>query len=79
MRSVDAKQQGHPMSDLIAQLEALLRGYSACGEGHDDGGQLVQQFRKDLRLLVAEYGPNAVDVALDELPDGAGARRASHH
>jgi hypothetical protein len=66
------------MSDLIARLEALLRGYSACREGQGDGGQWVQQFRRDLRLLVAEYGPNAVDAALDELPDGAGAR-ASHH
>jgi hypothetical protein len=36
---------------------------------------MAQQFRRDLRLLVAEYGPSAVDAALDELPEwsrGAG-------
>ena len=66
------------MNDLIARLEALLWGYAACREGQDDDGQLMQRFRRDLRLLVAEYGPNAVDAALDELPDGAGARASQH-
>ena len=66
------------MNDLIARLEALLHGYSARREGRDDDGQLVQRFRRDLRLLVAEYGPNAVDAALDELPDGVGARASQH-
>jgi hypothetical protein len=83
MRSVDphflgTPFSGHPMSELIARLEALLRDCSACDEGRHDGGQMAQQFRRDLRLLVAEYGPSAVDAALDELPDGAGAP-ASHH
>jgi hypothetical protein len=58
------------MADLLSRLEALLRGYAAASdEARDDGGRLVGQVRRDLRLLVAEFGPIAVDAALDAIPD----------
>ena len=59
-----------PMDDLSARLEALLRLYSAaCDQSQGDGVGLAEQFRKDLQLLVTEYGPKAVDEALDKIPD----------
>ena len=62
------------MGDLISRLESLLRGYAeACDESQDDGGQLVKQFRRDLRLLVAQYGANAVEAGLDNMPDEDGS------
>jgi hypothetical protein len=58
------------MDDLTARLEALLRLYAAAGaEGHLDGAGLAEQFRRDLQLLVTEYGHKAVDEALDKIPD----------
>jgi hypothetical protein len=67
------------MDGLIARIESLLRGCAAaCDEGQGDGGRLVEQFRRDLRLLVAEYGPSAVDRALDEFSDKAGLRVSLH-
>jgi hypothetical protein len=58
------------MDDLTARLEALLRLYSAArDQGQGDGVRLAEQFRKDLQLLVNEYGPKAVDEALDKIPD----------
>jgi hypothetical protein len=57
-----------PMSDLTARLEALLRLYAAaCDQG--EGGRLAERFRKDLQLLISEYGHQAADAALDEMPD----------
>ena len=55
------------MEDLTARLEALLRRYAAAiDQGQGDGTELADQFRKDLRSLVAEYGQPAIDAALDE-------------
>jgi len=60
------------MDELTARLESLLRFYAGAGPyDQDDGAQLAQQFSKALQLLVAEFGPNAVDAALDQMPDGA--------
>ena len=60
------------MSDLTARLEALLRLFAeASAKDQLDRTRLAEKFRKDLAALVAEYGPNAVDAALDELPDAA--------
>jgi hypothetical protein len=59
-----------PMSDLAARLESLLRLYAAASDqGIDD--RLAERFRKDLALLVAEYGSKTVDAALDAMPDEA--------
>jgi hypothetical protein len=61
------------MDHLTARLESLLRLYApAFDQAKGDGAQLAEQFRKDLRLTVAEYGPQAVNAALDEMPDGTG-------
>jgi hypothetical protein len=60
------------MSDLTASLEALLRLFAeADSKDWLDRTRLAEKFRDDLALLVAEYGPSAVDEALDELPDAA--------
>jgi len=58
------------MSRLTARLEALLRLYAVADDRIDDA-RLAEQFRKDLALLVAEYGPKTVDAALDGMPDEA--------
>jgi hypothetical protein len=55
------------MDDLPTRLEALFRRYAAAlDQGQGEGAQLADQFRKDLRVLVTEYGQPAVDAALDE-------------
>jgi hypothetical protein len=59
------------MSDLAARLEALLRIYAAACQGQLDDAKSGEAFRKDLQLLIADYGYDAVDAALDELPDQA--------
>jgi hypothetical protein len=60
------------MNDLTVRLEALLRLYASTYDGGNiDTAGLAEQFRKDLRLLVAEYGSDAVDAALDEVPNVA--------
>jgi hypothetical protein len=57
--------------DLTARLECLLRVYAtACDQAKGDADQLAEQFRKDLRLLIVEFGAKAVDAALDGMPDG---------
>jgi hypothetical protein len=67
------------MSDLTARLEALLRLYAAaCDRGELDGARLARRFRQDLHSLVSEYGPKAVDAALDELPDLASPSASLH-
>ena len=57
---------GAPMDELPARLEAILRRYATSYDQPDDR----EQFRKGLELLVAEYGPQAVTAALDEVPTG---------
>ena len=59
------------MSVLPARLEALLRIYAAACLGQLDDAKSAEQFRKGLILLIADYGYEAVDAALDELPDQA--------
>ena len=60
------------MEDLAARLDSLLRLFAeADAKGPLDRARLVKRFRDDLQLLVAEYGPDAVDAALDKLPDEA--------
>jgi hypothetical protein len=62
------------MDELIARLESLLGRYAATlDQDEADRGQPWEQFRRELRLLIAEYGPAAVDAALNAMPDGAGA------
>jgi hypothetical protein len=59
------------MSDLPARLKALLRIYVAACRGQLDEAKSAKQYRKELKLLIADYGYEAVDAALDELPDQA--------
>jgi hypothetical protein len=67
------------MDALIARLESLLGRYAAaCEQDKGEGGKPWEQFRKELQLLIAEYGPEAIDAALDKMPDGAGASVALH-
>jgi hypothetical protein len=66
------------MDALTARLESLLSRYAAVlDQDKGDRGEAWEQFRNELKLLIAEYGPRAVDAALDKMPVGAGA--TSHH
>lgn len=65
------------MDDLTARLEALLRLYAAAFDERQDD-QLGKRFRKDLQMLVAEYGPQAVNAALDALPNAASPSGSLH-
>jgi hypothetical protein len=61
------------MDELIARLEFLLGRYAATLEQDEgDGGKPWEEFRREMRLLIAEYGPEAIDAALNKMPDGAG-------
>jgi hypothetical protein len=54
-------------SDLAARLEAVFRRYAdALDQPRATEPSPLQQFRKELNLLVAEYGQAAIDAALDE-------------
>jgi hypothetical protein len=57
------------MDELGAKLEALLRHYGAAFDEESETGPLGNQFRTDLRMLIAEYGVAAVEAALDDIPD----------
>jgi hypothetical protein len=56
---------GAAMGELTARLEGILRRYATTYKDP----QLRRQFRADLELLIGEYGYEAVDSALDEVPD----------
>jgi hypothetical protein len=50
------------MDELTARLEWLLSRYwTALDQDKGDPGRAWEQFRKELQLLIAEYGPTAVD------------------
>jgi hypothetical protein len=68
------------MDELTARLESLFCRYAAAldRQNNDDGGKLWEQFRKELQLLIAKYGPLAVDAAIDKIPDEAGAAISVH-
>jgi membrane carboxypeptidase/penicillin-binding protein PbpC len=67
------------MDDLTARLDSLFGHYAAfLDQRRGDGVQLADQFRKDLHMLVAEYGQPAIDAALDELPDAASPSVSLH-
>ena len=54
------------MDDLTARLDVILRRHAATYDQPDDHARL----RKELELLIAEYGYEAVTAALDEVPTG---------
>jgi hypothetical protein len=54
---------------LAEQLNSLLRRYADGGQ--DENDQTWEGFFNDLRSLIAEYGPKAVNEALDMIPDGS--------
>jgi hypothetical protein len=57
------------MDELTARLGSLLCRYAgALGQAKGDVGAAWEQFQKELRLLIAEFGPKAVDAALDRIP-----------
>jgi hypothetical protein len=68
------------MSDLTARLKALLRNLRvfAASSDHSQDAHMSEQFRKDLALLIAEYGHDAVSAALDEMPDWEGPSMLLH-
>jgi hypothetical protein len=67
------------MSYLAGRLGHLLRNYaSQCEQGDGDTGELWEEFREGLQMLISQYGAQAVDAALDELPDGASPSVSLH-
>ena len=67
------------MNDLTARLEALLRRIhsTALNQAEWDTAS-AEQFRGDLHSLVSEYGPAAVNAALDKIPDAASPSDSMH-
>ena len=69
------------MDELTARLEALFRRYAVAYDrraGVAVLGRFGPQFRKDMDLVIAEYGQAAVDVALDAMPNEAWPSIALH-
>jgi hypothetical protein len=68
------------MDDLTARLEALLGSLRSIAETSDktQRASIAERFRAKLALLIAEYGDDAVSVALDAIPD-AGSPDISIH
>jgi hypothetical protein len=67
------------MDNLTARLKSLLSRYAAALEHRrGEGIQLADQFRKDLRMLVAEFGQPAIDVALGDLPNASSPSISIH-
>jgi hypothetical protein len=56
-----------------------LRIYAAACRGQLDDARSGEEFRKGLQLLIADCGYEAVDAALDELPDTAASPATSLH
>ena len=57
------------MDELTTRLEALFRRYGKPRAGltaPDD--ETLDQFRAEVRLLIAEYGHAAVDAAIEAIP-----------
>ncbi len=62
--------EGFTMSDLTASLEALFRRYAEAVDLHPRAlRRLHTEFRKDMDVLIAQFGKRAVDKAIAELPD----------
>jgi hypothetical protein len=50
-------------------LQALLRFHAKALEIDGWEAETEERFRKELRLLISEYGPSAVEAALDIISD----------
>jgi hypothetical protein len=60
------------MTNLTAHLEALVRRYAAECDLQPPGAvldRLGEEFRREIDVLVAQYGQPAVDKAIGALPD----------
>jgi hypothetical protein len=66
-----AAAQMSPMDDLTAQLEALLLRHARWVDHSGPAAfeRSLEQFRMDMRRLIAEFGHATVDAALDDMPD----------
>jgi hypothetical protein len=54
------------MDELATRLGTLCRRSAAALERRQgDGVQLVEQFQRDFRLLIAQYGEDAVEAAIN--------------
>jgi hypothetical protein len=68
------------MDELAARLEVLFRRHAkALEQRGNDGDPVVEQFQKQLRLLVAQYGQAAVEEALDRFCAGPELPSVSFH
>jgi hypothetical protein len=68
------------MDELAAHLEALIRRHAqALERSDDDGDPIVDQFQKQIRLLIAQYGEDAVEDALNRFCAGPERPSVSLH
>jgi hypothetical protein len=68
------------MDDLAARLESLFRRHAHALERQDDDGEpIVEQFQKQFRLLIAQYGEDAVEDALARFRAGPERPSVSLH
>ena len=68
------------MDELIARLEVLIRRHAQAWERRDDDGDsVVDQFQKQFRLLIAQYGEDAVEDALNRFCAGPERPSVSLH
>ena len=68
------------MDELAVRLEALFRRHAAALERHvEDGDPVIEQFQKQFRLLIAQYGQHAVQDALDRFRAGPERPSVSLH
>jgi hypothetical protein len=66
---------------LSDRLQALLHLYARAldlDSCEDEAARLEERFRREVRLLVSEYGPSLVEAALDDIPDNPSPPMAPH-
>jgi hypothetical protein len=68
------------MDELAVSLEALFRRHAEALERLQDNGEsVIEQFQKQFRLLIAQYGEDAVEDALNRFRAGPERPSVSLH
>jgi hypothetical protein len=68
------------MDELAVRLEALFRRHAEALERlQDDGEPIIEHFQKQFRLLIAQYGEDAVEDALNRFRAGPERPSVSLH
>jgi hypothetical protein len=71
---------GVMMDELAGRLEVLIRRHAQAWEQREDeSDQVVVQFQKQFRLLIAQFGEGAVKDALERFRAGPARPSVSLH